>query len=121
VLLACQAPLNPFNVGFNIRRTRDLLYCYGATTEELCGDLIACRPGDEVRLTFGFTPHLTRGHYRIDLNLRDPRSVNHLGHHDNVANFVIDENVSYDGVADVELTCTTEARPGTRRREPCRA
>jgi lipopolysaccharide transport system ATP-binding protein len=121
VALECQRPINPFNVGFIIRRTRDLLYCYGATTEELGIELIKCRQGDEVRVTFHFVPHLTRGHYRIDLNLRDPKSANHLAHFENVANFVIDENVSYDGVADVELTCTAEPRPSLRHREACRA
>lgn len=104
VSFQCVAQLPQFNVGLIIRRTQDLYYCYGATTEQLGYPLFECQPGERLTVRFQFHAHLTRGHYRIDLNLRDPRGAAFLLQSDGVASFTIDEQVSQDGVVDIGLS-----------------
>lgn len=98
----------PVNVGVEFERTRDLLYVYGATTEELGGVLKAYRRGELVHISASFTAHLCRGHYRLNLNVRDPMTTRFHCMAENVASFSVDEAVSYDGVVDPSLTISTQ-------------
>ena len=93
----------PFNAGFIVRRARDLLYCYGATTESLEQPLIECRKGCVLTLVYNFVNHFLRGHYRIDLNLRDPKGRVFLSQVEGIASFDVNEQMSYDGVVDLDL------------------
>jgi len=108
VTFQCLNEVPPFNVGFIIERTRDLLYCYGATTQEFGIPLFHCKQGDLITLLFHFIVHFTRGHYRINLNIRDPQRANFLHYIDGVANFTIEEQTTYDGVTDIQLKVETK-------------
>jgi lipopolysaccharide transport system ATP-binding protein len=103
VTFRCKAEMPPFNIGLIIRRTQDLFYCYGATTQELGQPLYTSRPGDVFTLRFDFDAHFTRGHYRVDLNVRDPKTARMMLESDGVASFAIDEDVTYSGVTDIGL------------------
>jgi lipopolysaccharide transport system ATP-binding protein len=103
VTMECLADAPAFNVGIEFERTRDLFYCFGATTQELGHPLLQPKPGDVFTLRFHFIAHFARGHYRINLNLRDPRGAAFLHYAESVASFAVDEQVSYDGVVDVDL------------------
>lgn len=107
-MLECLQDSAPFNVGFEVERTRDLFYCYGATTQELGQPLIHCKKGDTVVLRYHFVAHLARGHYRINLNLRDPEGAKFLLYAENVASLVVEEHVTYDGVVDIGLEVEVE-------------
>jgi hypothetical protein len=98
----------PFNVGLEVERTRDLLYCYGATTEQLGQPLLQCKTGEMITVAFEFAAHFARGHYRLNLNLRDPRAGKFHFYSENAASFTVSENISYDGVTDIELRCSVE-------------
>jgi lipopolysaccharide transport system ATP-binding protein len=104
--LECISDHAPFNVGLEVERTRDLLYCYGATTQELGEPLFQCTPGETISVTFEFQAHFARGHYRLNLNLRDPNGARFLLYSENAASFTVSENVSYDGVTEIELECS---------------
>jgi ABC-type polysaccharide/polyol phosphate transport system ATPase subunit len=109
----CLAPATPFNIGLEVERTRDLLYCYGATTEQLGQPLYECHPGDLLNVVFEFQAHFARGHYRLNLNLRDPRGGKFHLYAENAASFTVSENISYDGVTDIELECSV-SRPRSK-------
>jgi lipopolysaccharide transport system ATP-binding protein len=108
VTLNCLQDPAPFNVGIEIERTRDLLYCYGATTQELGQPLLHCKQGGTIILRFRFVAHLARGHYRINLNVRDPGRATFLLYAENAASLVVEEHVTYDGVVDIGLEVTVE-------------
>jgi homopolymeric O-antigen transport system ATP-binding protein len=100
--LECVKPAHQFSVGIELERTRDLLYCYGVTTEELSQPLRSTVAGERIRIAVDFVAHFARGHYRINLNIRDPRAGAFLFFGESVANFSVDEPRSYDGVVDIE-------------------
>lgn len=100
--LECVKPANAFSVGIEFERTRDLLYCYGVTTEELLQPLWSADAGERIRIVVDFAAHFARGHYRINLHVRDPRAGSFLFFAESVANFSIDEPRSYDGVVEIE-------------------
>lgn len=108
VTFKCLEDGPPFCAGFIVRRTRDLLYCYGATTEELEQPLIECKKGSVLKVIYSFKNNFLRGHYRIDLNIRDPRSATFLSQVDGIASFSVDERISYDGVVDLGLGVEVE-------------
>jgi hypothetical protein len=49
-----------------------------------------------------FVAHFTRGHYRINISVRDPRAGVFMMTAESVATFAVDEQATYDGVVDVE-------------------
>jgi lipopolysaccharide transport system ATP-binding protein len=111
VALECGSQVPPFNVGFTIRRTQDMSYCYVATTQELGYPLFELLPGQRLSMLFQFDAHLTRGHYRIDLNVRDPKCAGHLLAATGVASFTVDEQVTSHGLADIDLKATVQSMP----------
>ena len=108
VVLECDSRVPPFNVGFIIRRTQDMSYCYSATTQELGHPLFELNPGERLAVLFRFDAHLTRGHYRVDLSVRDPKGAGFLLAATGVAAFTIDEQVTSHGLADVGLNATIQ-------------
>jgi lipopolysaccharide transport system ATP-binding protein len=103
VVFECESRIPPFNVGFIIRRTQDMAYCYVATTQELGHPLFELIPGERLAVLFQFDAHLTRGHYRVDLNVRDPKGAGLLLAATGVASFTIDEQITSHGLADLGL------------------
>jgi lipopolysaccharide transport system ATP-binding protein len=103
VVFECESRIPPFNVGFIIRRTQDMAYCYVATTQELGHPLFELIPGERLTVLFQFDTHLTRGHYRVDLNVRDPKGAGFLLAATGVASFTIDEQITSHGLADLGL------------------
>jgi lipopolysaccharide transport system ATP-binding protein len=103
VTFECQSPILPFNVGFIVRRTQDMSFCYVSTTEDLGHPLFELSPGERMAIRFGFDAHLTRGHYRVDLNVRNPNRPGFLLQSDGVANFTIHEQVTSRGLVDIGL------------------
>jgi ABC-type polysaccharide/polyol phosphate transport system ATPase subunit len=116
VIIECLAPLPPCNVGFVIRRVQDMLLCYRATTQELGYPLFELAPGDRLAVRFKFDAHLTRGHYWVDLHVRDPYRAKFLAQLDGAASFTIDEQISSWGVANVGLRASVQKfeRSGNR-------
>jgi lipopolysaccharide transport system ATP-binding protein len=108
VTLRFNQDVQDFNIGFIVERTSDLLYCYGASTEECGIPLFRCRAGETLRVRFRFSAHFARGHYRINLNLRNSKASKFAAVFDNVAGFAIDEHVTYSGVVDIGLNVAVE-------------
>ena len=106
--LECLQDIDACTVGIEVERTRDLFYCYGAAGEDLGMPLWSARAGERLRISLEFTAHLTRGHYRVNLNIRQPRSASFAFFGESVANFSIAEQESYDGVVDIEPRITLD-------------
>lgn len=104
-------PASQFNIGFELERTRDLLYCYGITTQELGHGLFSSEAGERVSVSFRFQAHLSRGHYRFNLNVRQPNAAAFLFVAESVAQFSIVESRSYDGVVDLEPSMDVTIEP----------
>jgi len=115
VVFDCESRLPPFNVGLIIRRTQDMAYCYAATTQELGHPLFELIPGERLAVLFQFDAHLTRGHYRVDLTVRDPKGAGFLLAATGVASFTVDEQVTSHGLADLGLKATIQC---VQAREP---
>jgi lipopolysaccharide transport system ATP-binding protein len=104
VEMECHEDTPPCTVGLELERTRDLFYCFGGTLQEIGEPLVAFRKGQTYRLASRFTAHLARGHYRLNLNVRDPAHAKFYMYAENVANFGVIEHTSYDGVVEIELS-----------------
>jgi lipopolysaccharide transport system ATP-binding protein len=102
VSLKCVADSSGFNIGMELERTRDLLYCYGVTSEQLGYPLHSCAKGDSIDIRFTFRAHLTRGHYRININVHQPGAGAFLFAAESVGQFSISEQRSYDGLVDID-------------------
>lgn len=104
--------------GLELERTRDLLYCYGGTSDTLGQPLISCRRGEIVHIEFSFAAHLARGHYRINLNIRNPRRAVFYMAAENVGHFTIEDERTFDGVVEIDpcfrLTRAAAAHTGSR-------
>jgi hypothetical protein len=101
----CTADAPPCAFSFDFERTRDLFYCYGLNVEDIGVERRAYRAGEVVTVEFRFTAHFARGHYRVNLNLRDSSHMRFYLFAENVANFTIVEESSYGGVVDIEPRC----------------
>ena len=71
--------------------------------QELGHPLFELIPGERLAVLFQFDAHLTRGHYRVDLNVRDPKGAGFLLAATGVASFTIDEQITSHGLADLGL------------------
>ncbi len=116
--LDCLRDQANFNVGLEIERTRDLLYCYGLTTEELGHNQYSCKAGDVLSLTLEFVAHFARGHYRLNVNIFLPSTQKHLFAAEAVGQFSIVEHRSYDGVTDIEPRMDVVLTPGELPEHP---
>jgi len=116
----CSVSITPFNVGFIIRRTQDMSFCYWVTTEELGYPPFELVPGERLTVRFHFNAHLSRGHYCIDLKLRNPGAAQFVAQFEGVASFTINEKVTSRGVANLGLRVAVQkfhARDETVRLE----
>jgi len=104
--VVCHADAPPVTFGFEFERTRDLFYCYGVSAEDIGVERRQLRPGERAVVELRLVAHFARGHYRVNLNVRDPASMRFFLVAENVANFTIVEQASYQGVVDVEPRCT---------------
>jgi lipopolysaccharide transport system ATP-binding protein len=102
VALQCIKPAQEFYFGLEFERTRDLLYCYGVTSAELGYEPFKASPGETFRVTFAFNAHFARGHFRVNFNVRSRQTTGFLVFAESVANFAIEERITYDGAVDVE-------------------
>jgi len=91
--------------GVELERTRDLLYCYGVTSDSLGQPFITCHKGEIVTVEFALTAHLARGHYRMNLNIRNPIHAQFYMSAENVAHFTIEDQRTYAGVAELNPRC----------------
>jgi len=107
VMLECLIDTTPAGFGVELERTRDLLYVYGATSEDLGSGTIAAKKGERVRVEVDLTLHLSRGHYRLNINVRDSQRAQFQFVAESVASFSVDEQMSYDGVVDPEMKMAT--------------
>jgi hypothetical protein len=103
VVFECLEDTPPATVGIELERTRDLFYCYGAASEDLGYPLTSFRRGQTYEYVARFCAHLARGHYRLNVNIRDPRAGLFYMFAESVADFAVKEDVTYDGVVDIEL------------------
>jgi lipopolysaccharide transport system ATP-binding protein len=102
----CMTDSPPCAFSFDFERTRDLFYCYGVNVEDIGVERRSYRAGEVVTVEFRFTAHFARGHYRVNLNMRDSSHMRFYLFAENVANFTIVEEASYGGVVDIEPQCT---------------
>jgi lipopolysaccharide transport system ATP-binding protein len=105
-VVRCDVDAPPVTFGFEFERTRDLFYCYGVSAEDIGVERSVFRSGDRATVELRFVAHFARGHYRVNLNVRDPASMKFFLVAENVANFSIVEAASYHGVVDVEPACS---------------
>jgi lipopolysaccharide transport system ATP-binding protein len=98
----CLEDAESCHFGLELERTRDLLYCYGVTSDVLGHPLQTYRAGSVVEVEFSFAAHLARGHYRINLNIRNPRDSVFYVAAENAAHFSVQEARSYDGVVEID-------------------
>ena len=111
--------LSDFHLGFVIYRSTDNMVVYdGGISGEEAG-LATVLPGQHLRLRFDFNTHLTRGPYHIQVHVYHNPSHTHLCKYSPAASLSVAESRSYDGVADVELSCV-QARPALQRARPVR-
>jgi homopolymeric O-antigen transport system ATP-binding protein len=107
-VLRCDIESPPVSFSMDFERTRDLFYCYGVSSDQLGVARQAMRPGDRITVEFRFVAHFARGHYRINVNVRHSSSMTFFLFAENAANFTIVETASYNGVVDVEPTCSVK-------------
>jgi ABC-type polysaccharide/polyol phosphate transport system ATPase subunit len=103
--IKCDTDSPPCAFSFDFERTRDLFYCYGLNVEDIGVARRAYVAGEVVVVTFKFIAHFARGHYRINLNIRDSSLMCFYLFAENLANFTIVEEASYGGVVEVEPHC----------------
>ena len=103
VVFKCLEDTPPATMGIELERTRDLFYCYGAAAEDSGHPLMTFRKGQTYEYVARFCAHLARGHYRLNVNVKDTRTGRFYMFAENVADFSIAEETSYDGVTDIEL------------------
>ncbi len=60
------------------------------------------RAGSIVEAEFSFAAHLVRGHYRINLIIRNPIDAVFYVAAENAAHFSVQETRSYDGVVEID-------------------
>ena len=108
-VVRCDVESPPVTFGFEFERTRDLFYCYGVSAEDIGVPRQSVKPGERVSIELRFVAHFARGHYRINLNVRDPRWMKNFLFAENVANFTIDEAASFQGVVDISPRCSIVA------------
>ncbi len=97
--------------------TREL-YVYGASSDYLGIPPIAARAGETRRFTFSFDSHLTRGLYAIEVNVVDLVRHRFLGLARGIRQFHVEEDVSYDGVANLYLAGTEQIDDPDRAAAP---
>jgi lipopolysaccharide transport system ATP-binding protein len=100
--IECTADAPPFSVGVEFERTNDLLYCYGIDSQSLDIPRTPARAGEVFTVSIDFVAHFARGHYRLNLNVRDSDAAIYLMYAESVVNFTIDEPRAHGGVVDVE-------------------
>jgi len=115
VVFECLEDTPPASVGIELERTRDLFYCYGSAAEDLGHPLTPFRKGQTYEYVARFRAHLARGHYRLNVNVRDSRAGLFYMFAESVADFSIVEDESYDGVVDIELDVCYDAVVEGRR------
>ncbi len=115
VVFECLEDTPPATVGIELERTRDLFYCYGSAAEDLGHPLTPFRKGQTYEYVARFRAHLARGHYRLNVNIRDSRAGLFYMFAESVADFSIVEDESYDGVVDIELDVCYDAVVEGRR------
>jgi hypothetical protein len=71
------------------------------TSAELGHAPFKAAPGETFKVTFAFDAHFARGHFRVNFNVRSRTTTGFLVFAENVANFSIEERITYDGVVDV--------------------
>ena len=99
--IECLDDLPPVCFGIDVERTRDLFYCWGGSTEELGAPLRAFRRGEVIRIVYDFVAHFARGHYRMNVNVRDSVGGRFWFFAESVVGFTVHEEQSYDGVAHI--------------------
>ena len=95
--------------GIVIHRSQDNLTAYSANTTELGQSAVEVHAGDEFDLDFAFAAHLTRGVYTITLHAKDLSDGSYLDYVIGRAVFNVQEQSSYDGLADLGLTFALNA------------
>ena len=100
--LLCHTDSPPCAVGFGIDRTEDMFSCYAVHSEELGEPLFQARAGERVTVAIEFMAHFTRGHYQVNLRVRDPRAGLFHMFVDSAITFVVDESRSWSGLVEVE-------------------
>jgi lipopolysaccharide transport system ATP-binding protein len=111
--LECLRDCDDFSVGIELERTRDLLYCYGTTSEDLGAPLRSAKQGQRLSIRVDFIAHLSRGHYRLNLHVRRPSALTFSFVAESIANFAIAEERSYDGVVEIEPRISIEETDGS--------
>jgi lipopolysaccharide transport system ATP-binding protein len=104
----CLEDVDDFVVGLEVERSRDFLYCYALTTDELHYPRYTCRAGDVIAVRMEFDAHLTRGHYRLNVYTWLPKTMSHLFISEGAAQFTITEHQSNDGVTDISPRVSVE-------------
>lgn len=105
-----------FHFGFVLYRSTDnsIVYDGGVQASEV--GLATVSAGDRMHLDFEFRPHLARGQYHVECHVFHNPSQSYLGRLAPAGVFGIAETRTYQGIADIELSCTSDAIPDAESR-----
>lgn len=116
--------LSAYRVAFRVYRSTDGLPVYDAswTGEELGVSTLA--DGDTLTVEFGFRANLARGHYHVAFHAYHDPTASFLVHTRPAAVFTVEEERTYAGVADLDVTpraavrAPSVTRAALARRDP---
>lgn len=106
---------------FTVWSFRSGEYVYEARSHQAGLDLFVADPGDQRAVSLEFDAHLTRGLYRVDLDVVEPSTQNFLGSLSGAFVFTISEHRSQNGVANLYLAAGAAAADAPAAHAPAPA
>jgi lipopolysaccharide transport system ATP-binding protein len=91
--------------GFVLTRLIDGLTVYSANATEMAVAAQTVEPGMEVELVFDLEACLTRGSYGVTLHAKSLEDQSYLDFTRTAVQFEVVENLSFEGVANIDLSC----------------
>ena len=105
-----------YHFGFVLYRSTDNSIVYDGGVQGPEVGLATVHAGDRIHLDYEFRPHLARGQYHIECHVFHNPSQSYLGRLAPAGVFGVAETRTYQGVVDIELSCTPAARPDVEAR-----
>jgi lipopolysaccharide transport system ATP-binding protein len=99
------------NVGFSVWSFRTGTYVYEASSQQAGLDVLVADAGDRRRFSLEFEVHLTRGLYRVDLDVFEPSTQSCLGSQTGALVLTVAERTSQNGVANLYLSVSKPGGP----------
>jgi lipopolysaccharide transport system ATP-binding protein len=104
VTFVARERLQGFMLGFILHRSTDMLVVYSLNVHDYDLGIGALEPGRPLTVTFGFRANLTRNQYHIEVHARNTSNQKFVATLSPAAVFAVDEQRTFSGVADLQLT-----------------